>query len=190
MSNQSGCSPCAIALGGNVGDVAATFEWALAQLTATPGVQVQRRSRWYRTPAMGPPQPDYLNGCVLLVTELAPEALLAVLQGLEAAAGRSRQVHWGPRTLDLDVVLWGEQGQTVITSDRLTVPHPGLCERAFVLVPLAEIAPNWRDPHSGQAIAELVQQVNASAIVPMIDPVAGVPLAESPFSPVIPDQNS
>lgn len=173
MSDRTGGVPCAIALGGNVGDVAAAFEWALAQLAATPGVQVQRRSAWYRTPPLGPPQPDYLNGCVLLVTELAPEALLDVLQGLEAAAGRLRQVHWGPRTLDLDVVLWGDQGQTIITSDRLTVPHPGLCERAFVLVPLADIAPDWRDPHSGESIAALVQQVDSSAIVRVAEPLKG-----------------
>ncbi|TAD79074.1 MAG: 2-amino-4-hydroxy-6-hydroxymethyldihydropteridine diphosphokinase [Oscillatoriales cyanobacterium] len=155
---------CAIALGGNLGDVAATFDRTLAELDRTSGVRVTARSRWYRNPPMGPPQPDFLNGCALLAVTLAPEALLDRLQTLETAAGRVRDVHWGPRTLDLDLLLYGDR---LIATDRLQVPHPGLGDRAFFLVPLAEIAPDWIDPHSGRAIAQIAQTVDCSGVIPL-----------------------
>ncbi len=156
--------PCAIALGGNLGDVAATFERALAALDATPGIQVTGRSRWYRNPPMGPPQPDFLNGCALLKVALSPEALLDRLQALENEAGRVRTVHWGPRTLDLDLLLYGDR---VMQTPRLQVPHPGLGDRAFFAVPLAEIAPDWVEPLTGRAIAQIVQTLDCSAVIPL-----------------------
>jgi 2-amino-4-hydroxy-6-hydroxymethyldihydropteridine diphosphokinase len=156
--------PCAIALGGNLGDVAATFERALAALDATPGIQVTGRSRWYRNPPMGPPQPDFLNGCALLKVALSPKALLDRLQALENEAGRVRTVHWGPRTLDLDLLLYGDR---VVQTPRLQVPHPGLGDRAFFVVPLAEIAPDWVEPLTGRAIAQIAQTLDCSAVIPL-----------------------
>ena len=155
---------CAIALGGNLGDVAATFEHTLATLDRTPGIRVTTRSRWYRNPPMGPPQPDFLNGCALLAVALEPTDLLDRLQALEQAAGRVRTVHWGPRTLDLDLLLYGDRA---IDTPRLQVPHPGLRDRGFFLVPLAEIAPEWIDPRTGQTIRQIAQTVDCSGVVPL-----------------------
>jgi 2-amino-4-hydroxy-6-hydroxymethyldihydropteridine diphosphokinase len=142
----------AIALGCNLGDCVTTLEGALTQLDAMPGVRLLARSAWYRSAPVGPPQPDYLNGCALLEVLLEPEALLDRLQEIEAHFGRVRAERWGPRTLDLDLILFGGRQ---LTSARLELPHPRLRERAFVLVPLAEIAPDWIDPVSGRNVAEL-----------------------------------
>jgi 2-amino-4-hydroxy-6-hydroxymethyldihydropteridine diphosphokinase len=97
-------------------------------------------------------QPDYVNGCALLEVALAPEALLDVLQATENLFGRLRAERWGPRTLDLDLILYGQQR---IATERLEVPHPRMAERAFVLLPLAEIAAEWIDPVSGRPVGEL-----------------------------------
>jgi len=138
--------PAAIALGSNLGDCRATLESALAALSDAPGIRVLRRSGWFRSAPVGPPQPDYLNGCALLEVSLAPEALLDRLLATEARFGRVRGERWGPRTLDLDLILFAD---LVLNSSRLQIPHPRLRERAFVLVPLAEIAPDWIEPCTG-----------------------------------------
>ena len=142
----------AIALGANLGDCRATLEGALAALDASPGVRLLARSRWYRSAPVGPPQPDYLNGCALLAVALEPEALLERLLATERRYGRARGERWGPRSLDLDLLLMGDRR---LSTPQLTLPHPRLQERAFVLVPLAEIAPAWIDPISGRSVAEL-----------------------------------
>lgn len=142
----------AIALGANLGDCRATLEGALAALDASPGVRLLARSRWYRSAPVGPPQSDYLNGCALLAVALEPEALLERLLATERRYGRARGERWGPRSLDLDLLLMGDRR---LSTPQLTLPHPRLQERAFVLVPLAEIAPTWIDPISGLSVAEL-----------------------------------
>jgi 2-amino-4-hydroxy-6-hydroxymethyldihydropteridine diphosphokinase len=149
----------AIALGANLGDCRATLEGALAALDASPGVRVLAHSRWYRSAPVGPPQPDYVNGCALLAVTLEPEALLERLLATERRFGRVRGERWGPRRLDLDLLLMGDQR---LSSPRLTLPHPRLRERAFVLVPLAEIAPAWIDPVSGQSVADLAAALPAA----------------------------
>ncbi|MEB3361817.1 MAG: 2-amino-4-hydroxy-6-hydroxymethyldihydropteridine diphosphokinase [Synechococcaceae cyanobacterium] len=149
----------AIALGANLGDCQATLEEALAALDASPGVRVIARSRWYRSAPVGPPQPDYVNGCALLAVALEPDALLERLLATEHRFGRVRGERWGPRRLDLDLLLVGAQR---LVTPRLTLPHPRLRERAFVLVPLAEIAPAWIDPVSGQSVAELAAALPAA----------------------------
>ncbi|QIZ71168.1 2-amino-4-hydroxy-6-hydroxymethyldihydropteridine diphosphokinase [Oxynema aestuarii] len=152
---------CAIALGSNLGDCRHTLESALKTLAETPGIKEVKPSSWYRTAPVGPPQPDYLNGCATCQVQLEPEALLDRLLAIETQYGRTRGERWGPRTLDLDLLLFGDR---ISQSDRLQIPHPRLRERAFVLVPLAEIAPDWLDPVSGKAIAELAQALDRGGI--------------------------
>jgi 2-amino-4-hydroxy-6-hydroxymethyldihydropteridine diphosphokinase len=152
----------AIALGSNLGNSQSTLEAAVQMLATTPEISVERRSHWYQTKAVGPPQPDYLNGCALLQVTLSPQALLQSLLEIEANFGRVRRERWGPRTLDLDLLLFDD---LILDLPRLQIPHPRMAERAFVLVPLAEIAPDWQDPTSGQTIATLLQTVDCSGVV-------------------------
>ena len=151
---DAGFQQAAIALGSNLGDCRATLEGALAALDADPDVRLLRRSAWYRSAPVGPPQPDYLNGCAVLAVSLTPEGLLDRLQATEARFGRVRAERWGPRTLDLDLILFGD---LILSGERLQIPHPRLQERAFVLVPLAEIAPDWIEPHTGRTVAALAR---------------------------------
>jgi 2-amino-4-hydroxy-6-hydroxymethyldihydropteridine diphosphokinase len=137
--------PAAIAfvgLGGNVGDAAATLREAFSALDNLPDTRLLRASRLYRTPAWGRvEQPDFVNAAVKLETRLDARALLDALLEVERQFGRERQdgeARWGPRTLDLDLLLFGED---VIDEPGLRVPHPHLHERAFALVPLDAIAP-------------------------------------------------
>lgn len=151
----------AIALGGNLGDSHAILEGALVELAKRPGIVVKRRSHWYCTKAVGPPQPDYLNGCAVLRVTMTPDVLLRVLLDLEVQFGRVRRERWGPRTLDLDLLLFD---QVVVETPDLQIPHPRMGERAFVLIPLAEIAPDWVEPMSGRAIATLAQGVDGTGV--------------------------
>jgi 2-amino-4-hydroxy-6-hydroxymethyldihydropteridine diphosphokinase len=152
---------CAIALGSNLGDSRAILDASLQQLEQRQGISLKSISRWYQTEPVGPPQPDYLNGCALLMTSLAPEKLLQTLLEIEQQFGRVRQEKNGARTLDLDLIFYGDH-----LCDRLDlqIPHPRFAQRAFVLVPLAEIAPNWIDPRSQQTIAELVKAIDCSGV--------------------------
>ena len=151
----------AIALGSNVGNSYATLKSALQVLDTTPGIQVQAASPIYQTVAIGPPQPDILNACALLTTTLTPRELLETLLQIEVKFGRIRQERWGPRSLDLDLLLFDD---LILKAPGLQIPHPGLTERAFVLVPLAEIAPDWVEPISRQTIANLLKQVDCSGV--------------------------
>ncbi|WP_186387604.1 2-amino-4-hydroxy-6-hydroxymethyldihydropteridine diphosphokinase [Stappia sp. TSB10P1A] len=130
----------ALGLGSNIGDTLGHLEAALAALAATPGIVVVARSSDYRTPPWGPvPQDDYRNACVVIETRLSPRALLDRCLEIERGLGRVRDVRWGPRVIDIDVLIYGN---TRIEEDGLTIPHPRMGERAFVLVPLAEIWPD------------------------------------------------
>lgn len=153
--------PVAIALGSNLGDSPVILSAALAILATTCSITLQKVSPWYQTAPVGPPQPDYLNGCAILETSLNPLELLEILLGIEAKFGRIRKEPNGPRTLDLDILLFDD---LILESPKLQIPHPRMTQRAFVLVPLAEIAPNWREPVSGKAIAQLVQTVDCSGV--------------------------
>lgn len=133
-----------IGLGANLGDREATLESAVARLAATAGVIVERTSPIYETAPVGPPQPSYLNAAVRARTTLDPEALLDTLLAIEAAHGRVRRERWGPRTLDLDILVLCEPATLALRawrSPRLTVPHPHLLERAFALAPLLDVIP-------------------------------------------------
>lgn len=129
-----------VGLGANLGNAAQAVTDAIAALDGLPGTRVLLRSSLYRSAPHEATGPDYVNAVVALDTHLTAPELLAELQGLERAAGRQRPYHHAPRTLDLDLLTFGE-GR--IDSPRLSVPHPRMGERAFVLVPLAEIAPGF-----------------------------------------------
>jgi 2-amino-4-hydroxy-6-hydroxymethyldihydropteridine diphosphokinase len=126
-----------LGLGSNLGDRAAHLQAAVDGLAAAPGVTVVAVSPVYETePVGGPPQPEYLNAVVALDTELSPRQLLEVAHRLESLAGRVRGERWGPRTLDVDVLLVGTER---VDEDDLVVPHPRMRERAFVMVPLGDL---------------------------------------------------
>lgn len=138
-----------IGLGANLGEPAAQLRAAVQALNALPETRVLRTSTFYRSAAIGPAgQPDYCNAVAALDTALSPEALLDALQALEREAGRVPGERWGPRLLDLDLL---SHGDTVLRSERLTLPHPELALRDFVLWPLVEIAPDLRLPGLGAA---------------------------------------
>jgi 2-amino-4-hydroxy-6-hydroxymethyldihydropteridine diphosphokinase len=140
-----------IGLGGNVGMVAETLRQATLALDALPDTAVQAASSLYRTPAWGlEQQPDFVNGVVALETTLTAQQLLQALLGIELQFGRDRDAgeRWGPRTLDLDLLLYAD---AVLDEPGLRVPHPHLHERAFALVPLLQIAPDILIPGQGPA---------------------------------------
>ena len=136
-----------IGIGANLGDRLVTMRSAVRRIDAiTPVVLCSRI--WETTPIGGPPQSDFLNAAVLVRWSTDPVELLDRLNAIEAEAGRARDVRFGPRTLDLDV-LWIEG--TIIETARLEVPHPRLAERAFAVAPLLEVAPDATDPRTGEA---------------------------------------
>lgn len=150
-----------VGLGSNLDDPAAQVESALAELDRLSGTRLVRRSALYRTRPVGyAEQPDFVNAVAELETALEPEALLRALLALEQAHGRVRGIRNGPRTLDLDLLLYG--GCTRRSAD-LTLPHPRLHERAFVLVPLHEIAPDARVPGRG-SVSALLADVDTQGV--------------------------
>ncbi len=152
---------CAIALGSNLGDSLSILNSAIDKIKTSPQIELIAVSSWYITTPIGPPQPDYLNGCAIVWTSLAPLEFLNTLQAIEAQFGRVREEVWGARTLDLDLLLYGDE---IIDIPDLQVPHPRMTERGFVLVPLAEIAPDEIDPQSGESILALRNKLECSGI--------------------------
>jgi 2-amino-4-hydroxy-6-hydroxymethyldihydropteridine diphosphokinase len=146
-----------VGVGANLGDRWANLALAASILRRSPRVALLRASRVYDTAPVGPPQPRYLNAVLELETELTAPALHAVLQLAENAAGRRRSgQRWGARTLDLDLLLFGDD---VIVRRTLRVPHPELAARRFVLAPLAELCPDRKVPGIGLTVAELLARV-------------------------------
>ncbi len=151
-----------IGLGSNLEQPVEQLQRALAELAQLPDTVCNGYSSFYRSPPMGGmEQPDYINAVARLETALAPEKLLEGIQAIEAAHGRIRGEHWGARTLDLDLLLYGS-----ITVDMpdLKIPHPGVHERAFVLYPLYEIAPYLEIPGRGYII-ELLKNCPADGLI-------------------------
>ena len=156
----------AVGLGGNLGDAAATLHEAMLALDGLPDTRLLRASRLYRTPAWGnTAQPEFVNAAALLQTQLEARDLLDALLDIERIFGRDRGAgeRWGPRTLDLDLLLYGD---ATIDEPGLRVPHPHLHERAFALLPLAEIAPDLFVPGHGR-VADLLGGVDASGCAPL-----------------------
>ncbi len=155
---------CAIALGSNLGDSLRILETSIFLLDQHPQIRINACSSWYQTKPVGPPQPDYINGCALLTVTLTPQRLISTLLGIEKQFHRLRREKWGPRTLDLDLLLYGD---LVLETPDLIIPHPRMNERAFVLVPLAEIAPQWLDPITHKSIKELLIGLDSSGVKPL-----------------------
>ncbi len=145
-----------VGLGSNLGDRLGNLGIALGLLAREPGFTVRRVSNAYETEPKGPPQPRYLNAVVRIGTLLSPRATLQRLQAVEDAMGRIRRERWGSREIDLDLLLYGER---VVRETGLLVPHPLLAERAFALVPLAEIAPDAVHPERFLTVTQLVERL-------------------------------
>lgn len=140
--------PAYIGVGSNVGDSRARVRAACDALGSVPRTRLVARSRLYRTRPFGPvAQDDFINAAAGVLTQLAAPELLRALRDIETAAGRVRGERWGPRTLDLDLLVYGDQ---CIDLPELTVPHPGIAERGFVLAPLQDIAPTLQVPGKGR----------------------------------------
>jgi 2-amino-4-hydroxy-6-hydroxymethyldihydropteridine diphosphokinase len=154
-----------IGLGANLGQPEVQLRSAFSALDALAHTHLQACSRLWRSPAWGPqPQPDYCNAAACVETTLTPRAILVELLGIERAHGRVRgSERYGPRTLDLDLLLYDE---ACIDEADLQVPHPRLAERAFVLLPLAEIAAQLRVPGADASVSELLARVDTSACQP------------------------
>lgn len=143
-----------IALGSNLGDSEALLNEAVEKIGAIPGTRCRKCSDWIVTkPYGGVEQPDFLNGTLQVDTLLTAHELLHELQRIELEAGRKREIHWGPRTLDLDLLFYDD---AVIGSEMLAVPHPEIEKRDFVLIPMAQIAPYFRHPISHKTMQQLL----------------------------------
>lgn len=143
-----------ISLGANLGEPKRQLREALDRLAREKGLRLSAVSSLYRTEPVGPvPQPPYLNAAAALTTSLSPRETLDALLRAERAMGRERTARWGPRTIDLDLLLHGD---SVIEAPGLTLPHPRLHERRFVLAPLAEIAPGALHPRLGKSVLQLL----------------------------------
>ena len=143
-----------VGVGGNMGDALGTCRRAVEALKEHPRTEVLRVSSFYRTKPVGTiPQPWFVNAVVLCETQSGPDELTAILRQTEERFGRIRTLRWGPRTLDLDLLAYGDEE---IVWPWLFVPHPRLHERLFVLVPLVEIAPRWVHPRIGLSALELL----------------------------------
>ena len=156
---DEGRAPVVLALGGNVGDKVASLRRALRAIAGEPGIELTAVSRFYRTPPWGKTDQDwFLNACLLGRTSLEPEALLERMKALEVKLGRAPAERWGPRVIDIDLIAYDDM---TLKTGQLTLPHPELFNRAFVLVPLAEIAPDLAI--AGVGVGEAAGRLGAEA---------------------------
>ena len=157
-----------ISMGGNIGDPSITIDDTLAHLSMQQGVEVVTRSPFYKTPPWGKTdQAEFVNACACLKTTLTPQELLHTLLSVEIRMGRVRGEKWGPRIIDLDILTYADQ---VVRERNLIIPHPLIAKRAFVLVPLRDIAPNFM--LDGVHIDKLLEKLDLTGIQ-SLDPVAG-----------------
>ncbi|KIL53737.1 2-amino-4-hydroxy-6-hydroxymethyldihydropteridine pyrophosphokinase [Jeotgalibacillus alimentarius] len=151
-----------LSLGSNIGDTKRNLQEAVKMLDASPSIEVTKVSSIYETDPVGfTDQQVFLNIVAEVKTELSAESLLDEAQRIEQSLGRERKIHWGPRTIDLDILLYHSDN---IQSDRLTVPHPYMRERSFVLVPLNEIAAEAVHPASEKSVRELLNHTGSEGV--------------------------
>lgn len=156
---KTGPAKVYLGLGSNVGDREEYIEQAIFLLEKNPNIQVSKRSSNYETEAEGgTDQPPFMNAAVAIITKLPPEKLLEVCQEIETALGRDRETEWGPRTIDIDILLYDDQ---IVSDDKLQIPHPLMHERMFVLKPLKEIAPHAIHPVLEKSIEDLYEERKA-----------------------------
>ena len=171
MKASAGGELVYVGLGSNLGDREAHLAEAVAGLRALQGVTVLRRSRLYDTRAVGPPQPRFLNAVVELRSAHSPRRLLGLLQALERRLGRTAKGLQRPRTVDLDVLLWGER---ILAEPDFQIPHGDMHRRRFVLEPLAELAPHARHPALGLTVGELLAALPEADVLPVPEAPASV----------------
>jgi 2-amino-4-hydroxy-6-hydroxymethyldihydropteridine diphosphokinase len=150
-----------IGLGANLGDAGQTLGEAAEEISRLPDTTLRGRSSLWATAPLGPAQPEFRNAVVEVATSLDPPGLLSALLGIERAHGRERGERWGPRVLDLDLLLWGEE---TVERPGLRIPHPEMHRRRFVLEPLAELAPGLVHPVLRKTIVEMLETVRDQAV--------------------------
>jgi len=153
-----------IGLGSNLQEPLHQVQQAITELAQLPKTQFIAKSRFYKSQAIGPDQPDFVNAVVLIRTELEPIMLLDELQAIEQIHQRKREMHWGPRTLDLDILLYDNK---TIQLPRLSVPHPFLTQRAFVLYPLLDITPELVLPDDNRKLSDFLVNCTDQIIQPL-----------------------
>ncbi|WP_018295360.1 2-amino-4-hydroxy-6-hydroxymethyldihydropteridine diphosphokinase [Mariprofundus ferrooxydans] len=158
-----------IALGGNLGEVKAAFGSARAEIAALPDTTVTASSLLYRTAPVGPPgQPDYYNAVIAIETDMPSLTLLNALQSIEQRHGRVRTLHWGARTLDLDIIAINTD---IVELPQLSIPHPLMHTRQFVLRPMCDIYPAWHHPLLDVSAADLLADLLAAGEAPLTEGV-------------------
>jgi 2-amino-4-hydroxy-6-hydroxymethyldihydropteridine diphosphokinase len=158
-AKRKGVATVYLGLGSNVGDREEYIEQAVFLLEKNPNIEVIKRSTIYETePEGGGQQPPFFNGALEIKTKLTPHKLLDLLQEIEATLGREREIEWGPRTIDIDILLYADE---IVSDDKLQIPHPLMHERLFVLKPLKEIAPNLIHPILEKSIEALFEERKA-----------------------------
>lgn len=165
-----------LAIGANLGDREHTIELAIRKLQSLSH-SIFRISPVYNTPPMGPgPQDDYLNLCIHLDTSLLPHELLSFCKGTEQDLGRIHRIKWGPREIDIDILIYGN---TVMQSTALSIPHPGVLSRAFVLQPLSDLAPDLILPGTKQTIMEHWHKFLKENNLNQMSPISFSPIAHA-----------
>ena len=152
----------AIALGSNLGDSRQILLDAIQAIDTSAQISVTARSHLYKTAPVGPPQPDYINACITVTTSLSAWELLSGLLSIDNQFGRVRIERWGARSLDLDLLFYGDR---IIDLPQLSVPHPRLHERPFVLIPLMDIASQWQHPTLHKTVEQLHHQLVAQGLM-------------------------
>ena len=150
-----------LALGSNIGNRLAYLRSAAEELSNCGFKIIKKSGVWETKPWGVENQPSFLNMCLIAESELEPEEMLDAAKSIEKKLGRRKSLRWGPREIDIDIIMMGKNGEEIFTSDNLTVPHPLMHERDFVMTPLAEIAPDFIHPLIGRSVASIADELTS-----------------------------